>query len=260
MILGEGELREPLEQQIESTGPREARAAAGLPRRRASADAKAFDLFVMSSVTEGLGTSLLDAMALLAPWSAPVRAASRKSSSTARPACWCRRGRTGGARDAIVWLLKDPARRGWASRPGRVRELRVERMVDGTLAASPNAGRAHVTEASRESDRADVARRRTRRRRRVSAAVWPDLQDLALHPGTASVSAHAGPARALQRALRVPLLRAEAARAHHPDVAEREVVAHRVVGVDRRSDAVMSAAIRQPGAGSASGPGIGPRG
>jgi glycosyltransferase involved in cell wall biosynthesis len=62
IILGEGELREHLEKQV-----REHRLEKHvlLPGFRADVLGciKGFDLFVMSSVTEGLGTSLLDAMA-----------------------------------------------------------------------------------------------------------------------------------------------------------------------------------------------------
>jgi glycosyltransferase involved in cell wall biosynthesis len=66
VILGEGELREHLEKQV-----REHRLEKHvlLPGFRADVlgCVKAFDLFVMSSVTEGLGTSLLDAMAASRP-------------------------------------------------------------------------------------------------------------------------------------------------------------------------------------------------
>jgi L-malate glycosyltransferase len=66
VILGEGELREHLETQV-----REHRLEKHvlLPGFRVDVLGciKAFDLFVMSSVTEGLGTSLLDAMAASRP-------------------------------------------------------------------------------------------------------------------------------------------------------------------------------------------------
>ena len=66
VILGEGELREPLERQV-----REYRLEKHvlLPGFRADVLGciKGFDVFAMSSVTEGLGTSLLDAMACSRP-------------------------------------------------------------------------------------------------------------------------------------------------------------------------------------------------
>jgi glycosyltransferase involved in cell wall biosynthesis len=66
VILGEGELRDALERQV-----REYRLEKHvlLPGFRADVLGcmKSFDLFVMSSVTEGLGTALLDAMACSLP-------------------------------------------------------------------------------------------------------------------------------------------------------------------------------------------------
>jgi glycosyltransferase involved in cell wall biosynthesis len=62
VIAGEGELRDPLEQQIKHLGLEKHVLLAGFRPDILSLH-KAFDIFVMSSVTEGLGTSLLDAMA-----------------------------------------------------------------------------------------------------------------------------------------------------------------------------------------------------
>jgi glycosyltransferase involved in cell wall biosynthesis len=62
MIAGEGELREALERQIKDHRLEKHVALLGFQPDVLSLH-KAFDLFVMSSVTEGLGTSLLDAMA-----------------------------------------------------------------------------------------------------------------------------------------------------------------------------------------------------
>ena len=62
VILGEGELREHLEQQIREYRLEKHVLLAGF-RTDVIGCMKGFDLFVMSSVTEGLGTSLLDAMA-----------------------------------------------------------------------------------------------------------------------------------------------------------------------------------------------------
>jgi glycosyltransferase involved in cell wall biosynthesis len=62
LILGEGELRDQLERQVRD---HHLEKHVLLPGFRADVLGclKGFDLFVMSSVTEGLGTSLLDAMA-----------------------------------------------------------------------------------------------------------------------------------------------------------------------------------------------------
>jgi L-malate glycosyltransferase len=62
VILGEGELREALERQIREHHLEKHVLLAGF-RTDVLGCIKSFDLFAMSSVTEGLGTSLLDAMA-----------------------------------------------------------------------------------------------------------------------------------------------------------------------------------------------------
>ena len=62
VIAGEGELRPALEQQIKHLGLEKHVLLAGF-RPDVLSLQKAFDIFVMSSVTEGLGTSILDAMA-----------------------------------------------------------------------------------------------------------------------------------------------------------------------------------------------------
>ena len=94
---------------------------------------KSFDLFVMSSVTEGLGS--VDARSHGVPprdGRARAPAAFPKSSSTARPACWCRRTTRRALADAIVALLGDDALQGATrrSRP-RARRRRVQRRADG---------------------------------------------------------------------------------------------------------------------------------
>ena len=62
VIAGEGELRESLERQIKDRHLEKHVFLIGF-RPDVLSVHKAFDIFVMSSVTEGLGTSLLDAMA-----------------------------------------------------------------------------------------------------------------------------------------------------------------------------------------------------
>lgn len=62
VILGDGELRESLERQIKELGL-ERHVVLGGFRNDVIGLIKSFDLFVMSSLTEGLGTSILDAMA-----------------------------------------------------------------------------------------------------------------------------------------------------------------------------------------------------
>jgi glycosyltransferase involved in cell wall biosynthesis len=66
VIAGEGELRPALERQIKERRLEKHVLLAGF-RPDVLSLHKAFDVFVMSSVTEGLGTSLLDAMACAKP-------------------------------------------------------------------------------------------------------------------------------------------------------------------------------------------------
>ena len=66
VILGEGELREHLEKQVREHHLEKHVLLPGF-RTDVLGCLKGFDLFVMSSVTEGLGTSLLDAMACARP-------------------------------------------------------------------------------------------------------------------------------------------------------------------------------------------------
>jgi glycosyltransferase involved in cell wall biosynthesis len=137
VILGEGELRPQLEHQIKHLHLEK---HVVLPGFRADVLSliKSFDLFVMSSETEGLGTSLLDAMA-------------------AGKACVGTRvggipeviddGVTGllvpphdppALATAIVKLLKDPKERASMAKAGLARvkaQFSVETMVAGTLAA-----------------------------------------------------------------------------------------------------------------------------
>ncbi len=66
VILGEGELREHLEKQVHEHHLEKHVLLPGF-RTDVLGCIRGFDLFVMSSVTEGLGTSLLDAMACARP-------------------------------------------------------------------------------------------------------------------------------------------------------------------------------------------------
>jgi glycosyltransferase involved in cell wall biosynthesis len=66
VILGEGDLREQLEKQVREHHLERHVLLPGF-RTDVLGCIKGFDLFVMSSVTEGLGTSLLDAMACARP-------------------------------------------------------------------------------------------------------------------------------------------------------------------------------------------------
>jgi glycosyltransferase involved in cell wall biosynthesis len=135
VIAGEGELRPALERQIREHHLEKHVLLAGF-RPDVLSLHKAFDIFVMSSVTEGLGTSLLDAMACAKP--VVATAAGGIPEVVAE-------GETGfivPPRDhqamagAIVKLLKEPAlqqRLGTAGR-ARVRDrFSADRMLRDTL-------------------------------------------------------------------------------------------------------------------------------
>jgi glycosyltransferase involved in cell wall biosynthesis len=143
LILGDGELRASLEQQIHHLHLDKHVLLAGF-RSDVLALLKTFDLFVMCSVTEGLGTSLLDAMS-----------ASRAivASRTGGIPEVVEEGRTGllvpprdsrALADAITRLLADNELRTRMGEAGlaRVRErFSVDRMVEETVAAYDVAGR-----------------------------------------------------------------------------------------------------------------------
>ncbi len=136
LILGEGELRPALEKQIADLALTKHVLLAGF-RTDVLSILKGFDLFVMPSVTEGLGTSLLDAMACARPI-----VASRVGGIPEV----VRHGETGllvppkDPRDlaaSIIRLLLDPQLAARFATAGleRVRaKFSVERMVNQTLA------------------------------------------------------------------------------------------------------------------------------
>jgi L-malate glycosyltransferase len=149
VILGEGELRPALERQIRDLRLDKHVILAGF-RPDVLAFHRAFDLFVMSSVTEGLGTSLLDAMAsaraivATAAGGIPEVVVDGETGLLVPP----RHHHAMAA--AIVRLLKDPALRQRMGCAGfeRVRSrFSAARMVDQTvgvyrawLAAPPRGG------------------------------------------------------------------------------------------------------------------------
>ena len=135
VIAGEGELRPVLERQIKEHRLEKHVFLAGFRPDILSVH-KAFDIFVMSSVSEGLGTSLLDAMACAKPVVAttaggmPEVVIDGKTGLLVPP-----RDDEAMAR-AIIGLLRDPALRVRMGEAGqaRVRErFSSERMVQDTL-------------------------------------------------------------------------------------------------------------------------------
>ena len=135
VIIGEGELREPLERQIRELGLERHALLAGF-RTDAIGLLKTFDLFAMSSVTEGLGSVVLEAMTC-------ARAVVGTRAGGIPEVV--QHGKTGllvpphdepALAAAILDLLRDPARRAAMGAAGRARvvaKFSVEKMVQATL-------------------------------------------------------------------------------------------------------------------------------
>ena len=135
-IVGEGELREPLERQIKDLGLDRHVFLTGF-RTDVLGLMKSFDVFAMSSVTEGLGSAMLEAMACRRPIVATRAGGIPEVVVDGKPGCSCRRTTTARSPPAIVRLLRDPALRQTLGEAGRQRvedEFSAERMVAKTLA------------------------------------------------------------------------------------------------------------------------------
>jgi glycosyltransferase involved in cell wall biosynthesis len=154
VILGEGELREHLERQVREHRLEKHVLLPGF-RTDVLGCIKGFDLFVMSSVTEGLGTSLLDAMACGKPIVATdaggiPEVVDHGVTGTLVPARDAR-----AMADAIVQLLRDDRRRQQMGQAGLARvkaRFTVERMVAATAKVYARAaGKPHVTDSANPS-------------------------------------------------------------------------------------------------------------
>lgn len=136
VILGEGELRPVLEQQVKSLGLER---HVFLPGFRADALSlqKSFDIFVMSSITEGLGSAMLDALACGTPVVGTYAGGIPEAIDNGRTGLLVKPHHPDALAAAIVRLLKDPALRARLGAAGRAHvetAFSVERMVEGTLA------------------------------------------------------------------------------------------------------------------------------
>jgi glycosyltransferase involved in cell wall biosynthesis len=154
VILGEGELREHLERQVRDYRLEKHVLLPGF-RTDVLGCIKGFDLFAMSSVTEGLGTSLLDAMACGKPIVATdaggiPEVVDQGVSGTIVPARDAR-----AMANAIVELLSDESRRRSMGAAGLARvkaRFTVERMVAATAKVYARAaGKPHVTDTASPS-------------------------------------------------------------------------------------------------------------
>ena len=135
VIAGEGELRPSLERQIKDQHLEKHVLLAGF-RPDVLSLHKAFDVFVMSSVTEGLGTSLIDAMACARPVVATRTGGIPEVVVDGETGCLVPPRDHDAMARAIVALLKDERLRTRMGEAGlaRARTLfSAERMVQETL-------------------------------------------------------------------------------------------------------------------------------
>jgi glycosyltransferase involved in cell wall biosynthesis len=136
VILGEGELRAPLEKQLRELHLEKAVRLPGF-REDVLSLMKSADLFVMSSVTEGLGSAVLDAMAMglavvgTRAGGIPEAVVDGETGLLVPP------GEPVPLAQALVRLLKDPDLRARYGRAGQARvakQFSVDHLVEGTMA------------------------------------------------------------------------------------------------------------------------------
>ena len=151
VILGEGELRRPLEHQVHRLHLERAVRMPGF-RTNVLALARSADLFVMSSITEGLGSTVLDAMAM------GLAVVGTRAGGIPEAVV---DGETGllvpvadppALAEAIVSLMTDPERRARFGEAGRrhvARHFTVDHLVDRTFAVYQDV----VSRAARVPDR-----------------------------------------------------------------------------------------------------------
>ncbi len=136
VVFGEGELRKPLQYQIRHLGLERHVQLVGF-RQDVLSCVRSLDLFVMSSITEGLGTSLLDAMALGRPIVATTAGGIPEAVEDGVTGLLVPPQHAAPMAEAILSLLADPerARRMGAAGLARVRDrFSAGRMVAETLA------------------------------------------------------------------------------------------------------------------------------
>jgi len=135
LIVGDGELRDALDKQIRELGlDRHVRLLGFRPDVLGLM--KAFDLFAMSSVTEGLGSAVLEAMACSRAVVGTLAGGLPEAVDDGVTGLLVPPHDEAALASAIIALLRDPARREHFGRAGRARverDFSVERLVAGTL-------------------------------------------------------------------------------------------------------------------------------
>jgi glycosyltransferase involved in cell wall biosynthesis len=156
VILGEGELREQLERLVRDYHLEKHVLLPGF-RTDVLGCLKSFDLFVMSSVTEGLGTSLLDAMACSRPIIATRAGGIPEVVEDGVTGVLVSPRDHKAMADAIVTLVEDRSRRAAMGDAGLDRvnaRFTVERMVAGTAAVYARvAGTPHAEDTAHQPAR-----------------------------------------------------------------------------------------------------------
>lgn len=152
LILGEGELRPELEQQVRRLHLGQHVILGGF-RQELLGLLKGLDLFVMSSVTEGLGSALLEAMAAGPPVVATAAGGIPEVVKDGETGVLVPPRDAPALAAAILGLLRDAGRRERLSQAARARVhecFSADRMVDATLAVyerlagrTPEAGTSH---------------------------------------------------------------------------------------------------------------------
>ena len=135
LIIGEGELHDALARQIKSLGLERHVHLTGF-RSDVIGLQKSFDVFAMSSVTEGLGSAMLDAMACGIPIVATRAGGIPEAVVDGTSGLLVGTQDEGALAAAIVRLLKDAdlrRRLGAAGRQRVVDEFSIEKMVRDTL-------------------------------------------------------------------------------------------------------------------------------
>ncbi len=135
VIFGEGELRASLETQIRERDLQKHVVLAGF-REDVLSLTKSATLFVMSSVTEGLGSTVLDAMAMGHAVVGTRAGGIPEAVDDGVTGLLVPPGDADALAEALIALLGDPVRRRRMGDAGRARvraEFGVDRLVDGTL-------------------------------------------------------------------------------------------------------------------------------
>ena len=136
LILGEGELRGPLERQVKELHLERAVRLPGF-REDVLSLMKSADLLVMSSVTEGLGSAVLDAMAMGLAVVGTRAGGIPEAVLHGQTGLLVPPGEPRPLAEAIVRLLRDPLLRQQYGHAGQARvagEFGVDQLVEGTLA------------------------------------------------------------------------------------------------------------------------------